>query len=49
VAAENHFREILRLLELNQFQGDLLEEVARQFNGLQPSQNEIREVLRKLI
>jgi hypothetical protein len=24
VAAENHFREILRLLELNQFQGDLL-------------------------
>jgi hypothetical protein len=49
VAAENHFREVLRLLELKQFQGDLLEEVARQFNGLQPSQNEIREVLRKLI
>jgi hypothetical protein len=49
MAAENHFREVLRLLELNQFQGDLLEEVARQFNGLQPLLNEIREVLRKLI
>ena len=49
MAAENHFREVLRLLELNQFQEDLLEEVARQFNGLQPLLNEIREVLRKLI